>query len=521
VDRQAIWPDSPSGLAVLIVGAGPAGLTLAIGLGQLGVTCEVVDAKPAPSRGPGAFRCTARTMEIFRRLGIAGRLRAAGLPAEAPLDVLICAGSVSRPLVRRWRPPVASILATGREINDGTMPLEPELILSQYTLEPLLREIAEATPKVTVRFGTELVDFADTGGAVTAMLRSGTRLRPVRAGYLAGCDGEDSVVRQMLGIELRGETREPVRQALFYCPELYERLPAGRGIIYHIVGDHPCTLIVQDDAQHFVLHAPAGGPPPTALLAALLASVTDQALDYKVLSEAKWAQHMMLADRYGSDRVFLVGDAAHPTGSATGVGLGTAIADAADLAWKLAATVRGWGGAALLQSYTSERRPVAAQAITASAAAESLAADLPLAEFGYHYTGSPVIAPAEGSGPDQAGRYTPTTWPGARLPHIWLDDGTALHDRLGPGFTLLSLPETSDTGGVDYAASADYAAGLTAAFRRLGAPLAALEATSAAAQAVYAGHRLILVRPDLHVAWRSGDSQPDPDFLARLVTGHG
>src|SRR5215467_7622447 len=159
-----------SDVPVLIAGGGPAGLTLAISLGQLGVGCEVVDVRPAPARVPRADRCGSRAMEIFRRLGFSGRLRAAGLPAEAPL------------------------------------------ILSQYTLEPLLREEAEATPGVSVRFGTELIDFAVAGGAITAMVRTGGRLRTVRTDYLVGCDGADSTVRQMLGIVLNGETRQPVRQ---------------------------------------------------------------------------------------------------------------------------------------------------------------------------------------------------------------------------------------------------------------------------------------------------------------------
>src|SRR5215469_18018450 len=226
---EKVVVEANSQVPVLIAGGGPAGLTLAISLGQLGVRCEVVDIRPAPARVPRAERCGPRAMEIFRRLGISGRLRAAGLPAEVPLDVVICAGSLARPLDRHRYPTVAELLTTMLEVNDGTRPLEPPLILSQYTLEPLLREEAEATPGVSVRFGAELIDFAVASGGVTAMVRTGTRLRTVRADYLVGCDGVDSTVRQMLGIELNGETRQPVRQALIYCPDLYERLPGGPG----------------------------------------------------------------------------------------------------------------------------------------------------------------------------------------------------------------------------------------------------------------------------------------------------
>jgi 2-polyprenyl-6-methoxyphenol hydroxylase-like FAD-dependent oxidoreductase len=534
-----------SDVPVLIAGGGPAGLTLAISLGQLGVGCEVVDVRPAPTRVPRAERCGSRAMEIFRRLGFSGRLRAAGLPAEATLDVVICAGSLARPLARHRYPTVAELLTATLEVNDGTRPLEPPLILSQYTLEPLLREEAEATPGVSVRFGTELIDFSVSGGAVTAMVRAGGRLRTVRADYLVGCDGADSTVRRMLGIELNGETRQPVRQALIYCPDLYERLPGGpgaRAIQYHLIGQHPCTLIVQDDTQHLALHAPTAGPPMAALFEALAGAVA-QPLSYKVLHEGEWPQQLLLADRYSGGtgaragaggaglgggqgsagargargaRVLLAGDAAHPASTTGGLGLSTAVADAADLAWKLAATLEGWAGPALLASYEAERRPVAAEAITASfaraVAEEPWSVDLPEVELGYRYTGSPVIA--HPSAPPPA-PFAPTTWPGARLPHIWLDDGRPLHDILGTAFTLLQMPgAATDRGATGFARE------LAAAFGRLAAPLDLVEVPSAAAQAIYAGHRLILVRPDLHVAWRSGDSWPDATTLAALVTGN-
>jgi len=509
-----------SDIPVLIAGGGPAGLTLAITLGQLGVECEVVDARPAPSRVPRAERCGSRAMEIFRQLGISGRLRAAGLPGEASLDVVTCAGSLARQLERHRYPSVSDMLATMLDVNDGTMPLEPPAIISQYTLEPILREVAEATAGVTVRFGAELIDYAAAGGGVTAMVHTSSRLRTIRADYLVGCDGADSTVRRVLGIEVRGEIRPPERQALIYCPDLYERLPGGRAIEYHIVGEHPCTLIVQDDTQHFALHAPMSGPPLATVFEAVAGAVA-QPLGYKVVHEGEWPQHLLLADRYGNDgRVFLAGDAAHPASTPGGLGLSTAVADAADLAWKLAAIIGGWGGPALLSSYEAERRPVAAQAITASLASLARAADPPEpsaaglteVEFGYRYTGSPVISASRGTPP--AG-FQPTTWPGARLPHIWLDDGNPLHDLLGGGYTLLRMP-----GAAADRDSPWFVRELAAAFGRVGARLDLLEVTSAAAQAVYAGHRLILVRPDLHVAWRSGDSQPDPLDLAALVTGH-
>lgn len=532
-------------IEVLIAGGGPVGLTLAIELGQQGVACELVDKRPAPGRLPKMERCNARTMENFRRAGIADRIRAAGLPADVPMDVFVCVESVTRPpLVHHRYPSVAAAKAAIRAVDDGSLPLEPYQLISQYTLEPLLREVAESTPGVTVRFGEELTGFDAGGDGVTATVRTaGGRTRTVRAGYLVGCDGGNSTVRRRLGIELRGESLLEMRQALFRCPGLFERIPIGKGRHYHIADEHSSFLIVQDDTEHFSLHATVDDD---ADMPRLFERVAGMPIAYETLYVGRWTQRLMLADRYRDGRVLIAGDAAHlviPTG---GLGMNTGAGDAVDLAWKLAGTLRGWGGPALLDSYERERRPIGARNVAASRKAATgrrtwraarrpeIADDTPAGararaelaavadreqrwsndllgiELGYRYQDSPLIWPADGEGPDPDGfRYTPTTWPGARLPHIWLDDGTALHDHLGRCFTLLYVPGARP--GI---------AALAGAFAAFGAPFAAFEVRSAVAEKVWEGHRLILVRPDLHVVWRGHDRLPDAGRLAALATGH-
>jgi hypothetical protein len=244
-------------------------------------------------------------------------------------------------------------------------------------------------------------------------------------------------------------------------------------------------------------------------------------------------------------RVFLAGDAVHlviPTG---GLGMNTGVGEATDLAWKLAATLQGWGGPSLLASYESERRPVGARNVAASTFASRgrrkwRAAYQPVmrentpegaearanyiriaeveqrksnemigAELGYRYDGSPLICAEPGEAPeDDFVRYQPTTWPGARLPHIWLDDGSAVQDRIGDGYTLLRL------GGSNADASA-----LRRAFDAIGAPFAILDVADAPARDVY-GSDLLLLRPDMHVAWRGNAAPEDPVHLAAVVTGH-
>jgi 2-polyprenyl-6-methoxyphenol hydroxylase-like FAD-dependent oxidoreductase len=528
---------------VLIAGGGPVGLTLAIELGQLGIRCELVDKRPRPGRLPKMERCNARTMEQFRRMGIADRVRAAGFPADIPMDVFICAGDLTRPpLVHHSYASVAELKESGRAVNDGSMPLEPYQLISQYTLEPLLRQVAEATPGVTVRFDSELFGFTQDGDGVTATVRSPDGPdRAVRTSYLVGCDGGGSTVRRQLGIELRGDSLLTLRQALFHCPDLFARIPLGPGRHYHFADERSSFLIVQDDTRHFSLHAAADSDEE---MPRLFESLAGMPVLYETLYVGQWTQRLMLADRYRDGRVFLAGDAAHlviPTG---GLGMNTGVGDAVDLAWKLAGTLRGWGGPQLLASYEAERRPVGARNVAASRQAargrrtwraawrpeitEDGAAgararaelaevadreqrwsnDLLGIELGYRYSGSPLIADEAGQAPDSASfAYTPTTWPGSRLPHTWLDDGSAIQDHLGRCFTLLHTP------GADGAVAA-----LSRAFARTGAPFAAFAMPSAAARA-YEDHDLILVRPDLHVVWRGHDRPPNPDALAALATG--
>ena len=530
---------------VLVVGGGPVGLTLAIELGQRGVACTLIDKRAEPGFLPKMERCNARTMEIFRRLGIAEAVRDAGYGRELPMDVFIVTTLVDPPLVHHPYPSVAERTARIRATNDGSLPLEPYQLISQYTLEPLLKKVAESTPGVRVRFGAELVDF-NQGDAVRARIRTREGAEEtITADYLVGCDGANSTVRAALGIELHGGDDDgllTMRQALFRCDDLYERIPIGQGRHYHVADAHATFLIVQDDCRHFTLHAVADSE---AEMPDLFRRIVAIPVSFEMLYLGTWSQRLMLADRYREGRVFLAGDSAHlviPTG---GLGMNTGVGDATDLAWKLAGVLAGWGGTGLLDSYERERRPVGARNVNASRQAwrgrrtwrsayrPEITEDSPLGqlaraelaqiadvaqrksnellgiELGYRYTDSPLICPEPGVGPAaDSFDYTPTAWPGARLPHVWLDDQTALHDRIGDGFTLVR----QRTNPADPTP-------LARAFQESGTPFGVLDVDSAAASQVYE-RDLVLVRPDLHVVWRGNEMPADPAGLARVATGH-
>ncbi|OAI51411.1 2-polyprenyl-6-methoxyphenol hydroxylase [Betaproteobacteria bacterium SCGC AG-212-J23] len=512
---------------VLIVGAGPVGLTLAVDLGQKGVRCTLIERKDAPQFLPKMERCNARTMEIYRRMGIAAKVRAAGLRAEVPMDVFIVTALDRPPLVHHKYPSVAEARRAIDACTDGSMPLEPYQLISQYTLEPLLKKEAETLPSVTVKYGCELDSFVQDADGVTATTSAGK----IRAKYLVGCDGGGSIVRKQLGIGMSGENLSELRQALYRCDELFDRIPIGpgpgHGRHYHVADERWRFLIMQDSTQHWTLHAVVDDD---AQMAHEFERTIGVPVKYEMLYVGKWRQNLLLADRYRDGRVFLAGDSVHlviPTG---GLGMNSGVGDAADLAWKLAATLRGWGGPRLLDAYEIERRQVGERNVAASRYASlgrrkwrALWQNLPElarvaeieqrksnemigAELGYRYAGSPLICEEPGAPEDDFRSYVPGTWPGARLPHVWLDGHVALQDRIGPGYTLLRF-------------SGEDASSFTKAFKAVGAPFEVLDLRDARARDVY-GFDLILLRPDLHVAWRGNRTPREVVNIARAATGH-
>jgi 2-polyprenyl-6-methoxyphenol hydroxylase-like FAD-dependent oxidoreductase len=532
---------------VIVVGAGPVGLTLAIDLGLRGIRCTLIERKHVPAFLPKMERCNARTMEMYRRIGLSEKIRAAGLRADVPMDVFIVLSMKEPPLLHTPYPSVEAARRAIAASTDGSMPLEPYQLISQYTLEPLLKSVAESLPTVNVRFGCEFVSFAQdaAGVSVTARTSEG-KTETFRAAYLVGCDGGASAVRKQLGIALRGENLTQLRQALYRCDELFDRIPIGNGPghgrHYHVADEHASFLIMQDSTKHFTLHATVDSDEG---MKRQFEQVVGVPVKYEMLSCQQWRQNLLLADRYREARVFLAGDAVHlviPTG---GLGMNTGVGDAFDLSWKLAAVLRGWGGARLLDSYETERRQVGERNVGASRFASlgrrkwraqyrpEIRDDTPAgqaardnlvrvaaveqrkgnemigAELGYRYVDSPIIDNMPG-GPEHLFReYHPTTWPGARLPHVWLGDGTPIQDRIPTdGFTLLRLGKTlADT------------SGLERALKARGAPMTVLDIADAAPRDIY-GVDLILLRPDMHVAWRGNTAPPDTAALAATVTGH-
>jgi 2-polyprenyl-6-methoxyphenol hydroxylase-like FAD-dependent oxidoreductase len=529
---------------VIITGAGPVGLTLSIALADLGVRCILLERNDAPSGLPKMERCNARTMEIYRRLGIIDQIRAAGLPEECPMDVFVVTRLVDEPILRL---PYGSVKECKEDIaahNDGTRTLEPYQLISQYTLEPLLKKIAEQDEHIDVRFGCELLRFDDKGDHVLAHIRrsNGTE-ETVTGNYLVGCDGASSTVRKQLGINFSGKgDMLSLCQALFRCDDLYERIPIGKGRHYHVCDEQSGFIIVQDDTRHFTLHAVVEDE---SEMPGLFEKIVGMPIDYETLYIGRWTQKLLVADKYGEGRVFIAGDAAHlviPTG---GLGMNTGVGDVIDLAWKLQGDLLGWGGDKLLSSYLTERRQIGIRNVAASGRAnegrykwrsaftpevrdqtsEGRKARAKVAkianieqrktneilgiEAGYRYIESPLIWSEPGEGPDPNNPdYVPTTWPGFRIPHVWLKDGSALHDHLAKGYTLLRF----DNDRVDMSS-------MISEFQKSGVPFEVLTLDDTHAVEVYEGYELFLLRPDLHIVWRGNDAPQDLEWLVAVALG--
>ena len=534
---------------VLIVGAGPVGLALAIELGRRGIDCLVVERNERVGVAPRAKTTNARTREHLRRWGIADALRAASpFGVDYPSNVVFVTRLAGYQLAKFEN---AFNCAPGR----NTMYSEHAQWIPQYALEEVLRAHAQTLPGVAVRFNCELVSFeqggaGQSGAGVTAILRdvAGGIASTVRCDYLVGADGARSAVRSGIGATLQG-ARGLSRNynIIFRARGLAQAHPQGPAIMYwHVNPDAPCMMgpMDRDDIWFCMPTKLAEGEKLSdADARALIRRASGIDLDYEILSADEWVASRLIADRYRDRRVFLAGDACHLHPPFGGYGMNMGVADGVDLGWKIAAVLQGWGGPALLDSYERERRAVHEYVMDeavanhatlgnqlwrdgledATEAGEQLRREVgdrvriaKLREFntlgvvlGYRYEDSPVIVSDGSKAPARDFmNYVPSASPGCLAPHAWLHDGSSLYDHFGSGFTLLCTGEHDALALAHIRRAADAA----------GVPLTVLQPGLPVLADLYRA-RFALIRPDQHVAWR-GDLWPDDAAsLFDVVTG--
>ncbi len=540
---------------VLIVGAGPVGLTLALDLASRGIEVTVAEVRAAGE--PPNVKCNqvaARSMEIFRRLGLAREVRAAGLPLDYRHDVCCCISATGKEL-SRIRLPSPAGRARGEEGDDTWWPTpEPTHRINQLFLEPILFAHAAANPRIRILNRTQVEELAQDDSGVTATARDLDKdgVVTIRCRYLAGCDGGRSTIRRAIGAKLEGLAQyQRVQSTHFRAPTLKSLLPGDPAWIYLAFNPRRCgTMIAIDGKETWLIHNFLYNDEPDYesvdrdwAIRQILGVGPE--FEYEIISKEDWVGRRLVADRFRVGRVFLAGDAAHIWIPHAGYGMNAGIADAANLAWMLAAVVNGWAAPALLDAYEAERQPITDQvshfafkmAKEISAQRREISPDIERDDavgeatrakvgkeafdlnvqqqccgglnFGYFYAGSPAIAYDDAEHPAYSmGSFEPSSVPGCRAPHVWLDGGRSLYDALGADFTLLRF---------DRGTRVD---GLVEAAHRREVPLTVLDMQSSEAAALY-GHKLVLVRPDQHVAWR-GDAEPlDPLELIDLVRGAG
>ena len=555
---------------VLIAGGGPVGLALAYVLDYHGVDAILVERNPDTTRHPKMDITNGRSMEIFRHLGLVDALRAVAVPEDHPVSVIWCNDLKGTDLTRFDYPSVDGMRERLARENDGTMALEPSMRVSQVLLEPVLKERLERGSRhVRVMFGWALQSLAQDADGVTATIRS-TRtdeVRQIRAQYLAGCDGAGSVARRELGIHVntitprdylanrdRADFRdaargEPPADAAAPDPMYMIHLESGEletferfGIAWHIQSPLRWSIISQNDRDTWTIHMPVRLYPEVEKTDAkeFLYGLLGCEFDCNILLAHRWYPRLGLADNYGSGRVWLAGDSVHQVIPTGGYGMNTGVGDALALGWVLAANLKGWGGSGLFSAYEVERRHVGARNRLASArhavireeicmnCPEDFRAEGPLGdaartaiaayileagnleneawgiEWGYRYDDSPIICHEDGDPPAYEWEYyEPSTWPGVRPPNVFLDDGRPLFDRFGRGFTLLKF-DGAECGSLVAAADA------------VGLPLDQLEVDDRRAAGLYQ-RKLVLVRPDQHVAWRGDEAPADPNAARRII----
>lgn len=538
---------------VIVVGAGPVGLTLAIDLAGRGI--RVIVAETRPFDEPPNVKCNhvaARTMEQFRRLGLARKVRDAGLPADYPNDVVFRTSVTGIELTRIPIPCRADRYSAVDGPDTWWPTPEPPHRINQLFLEPILRTHAAGLGHITLLNRTQVLEFSQdaTHGVEAAAVRVDSGESTVlRARYLVGCDGGSSTVRKQIGATLVGTpVIQRVQSTFIRSAELAGMIPGKRAWSCYSVNPRRCgTTFAINGRDTWLVHNHLNPHEPEfesvdrdASIRHILGVGPD--FRYEVLSKEDWVGRRLVADRFRDGRVFIAGDAAHLWVPYAGYGMNAGIADGVNLAWLLAARLQGWADEAILDAYAAERQPITeqvsqfamehaqkmikarqavperleedsatGQALRASIGAEAYALNVNQfccagLNFGYFYLGSPIIVP-DGEAPPAytMGSFTPSTVPGCRAPHFWLADGRSLYDAIGPGYTLMCFGRALDT------------APLEAQARALRIPLLRLDIEDGIDVPAAYRHNLVLCRSDQHVVWRADALPADAAALSALT----
>lgn len=496
-----------AGERVVVAGAGPAGLAAASELAYHGIASIVVEPREKIDHSrPRAKTTSARTMELFRRWGIADRVRtSAPLSTHWNRRVLFC-DSVSGEILCEFQD------VFGLNAADIGIAAEAGQQVTQPVVEEVLRQHLDTTGLVEFRFGHRLTGLTESVDGVRCEITDSRGVNYVLSTpFLLGCDGHRSVVREGIGASMEGSSSpEENLNLVFTAPKLKPEV--GEALHYWILNSAVRGAIGPLDRRGswWATLSGMGCVRSEEIAVSLLRTMlgtSSESVDIELLSIDRWRPRMMISNRFATDRVFLVGESAHINPPFGGHGFNTSVGDAVNIGWKIAASLQGWGGNTLLSSYEVERRGVAIQTIASAKynlehSGSSLRADsehiraTKSEEFyslglvlGYSYN---QLATERGTEISVVQDYVPSTLPGGRLPHAWIGPNKALYDDLGRGFTLL-YPADADN---------EEVARFAKCVREGGTPL---KLVAAPRRPPFRENEFLIVRPDQHIAWRGHD----------------
>jgi 2-polyprenyl-6-methoxyphenol hydroxylase-like FAD-dependent oxidoreductase len=526
--------DQEDSYDVVVVGGGPVGMGLAIELGQRDVRCAVVEQFEQPQPIPKGQNLTQRTMEHFHFWGAEKELRAARtIPPEYGIGGLTAYGTLLGPYSYDWlqRDQVKQFYFQANER------------LPQYATEAVLRQRASALSAITTKYGwtAKRIEQDEQGVTIQLGKRIGDGQKTIRAQYVVGCDGSRSTVRQQAGIvqDLSDHDRLMVL-LVFRSHRLHELLERFPGKSYYNVLQPELQgywkfLGRVDLGTTWFFHAPVplGTTRDNFDFKQFLHGAVGADFDIEFTHIGFWDLRFALAQTYRAGRVFIAGDAAHSHPPYGGYGVNSGLEDARNIGWKLAATLQGWGGPKLLDSYDKERRPVFDSTIRDFIAksietdrkflaafdpsidriafeqewnARATGAKEEVNAFEPNYEGSPIVMGSGRAQPSAVGSHRFAAQPGHHLAPMPLSTSRSLFEELGSGFTLIDLSDGSNTERFKAAAS------------KLGIPLTCVSDTADGGRERYDA-ALVLVRPDHFVSWTGHAGAGDPTAVLEQAAG--
>jgi 2-polyprenyl-6-methoxyphenol hydroxylase-like FAD-dependent oxidoreductase len=525
-------------IPVLISGGGPVGLTASLLLSQHGVRSLLVERHPGTALTPKARGINARTMEMFRQCGIEAAVRAAGL-AEGGTGLIVWTETLAGREIERRVPGRATAKA---------MAMTPvkNCLCAQDDLEPVIRRFAEAAGPGELRFDTEMTSFTQTADSVTGTLTDRTtgKESKFRARYLIAAEGAQSRVRRALGVVMEGTEKVYDSVNILFHADLTQWVRDRPAALYFVELDElraTFLTINGTDRWGFLIHSPSkyGWKPesftPEFCIDLIRKGIGVSDIPVTVLGVNPWQASAIVADRYRVGHVFLAGDAAHEMPPTGGFGLNTGVQDVHNLAWKIAAVLRGRADESLLDSYHDERQPLGTLITRNSLAnamsmgrTENKAGVLPRREFlneqglifGASYESTAVVPDGTPPAPleDPVTQYVPSARPGSRAQHVWLMRGNeeiSSIDLFGPQFVLMA--------GADGDAWRRAAQAMAISWPPLAAYVIGKDTEVSNRDGnLHTAYGIepdgaVLVRPDGYVAWRSRSSVSNPEQALREV----